>query len=409
MCADKQPKCRGVLTIKKAMIIDDEPDYLALMTEFSAHSGLASVVLNQWDAGSLPLLTDVDILFLDIHMPNKDGIDVIYELGTLGFKGGVVIMSGAESRIQEAVVKLALSLNLRYLGTLNKPFRLAQFKRLIDGYQKKVSFDRLESPFNKEEIYTLPQLTNLMKDGSIYPVYQPQVDSQTEQVTGIECLTRMEHALLGMVPPPLLISNLSKSGLIDEFTLLLITQALGECSALLEADRSFRISFNIVSTSLSKSFIEKLIGVIEQSTTLMEQIILEITETYAISLSAEALYCVAKCRAKGISLSLDDFGTGYATVKQLYDLPFNEIKIDRSFIADITNEVSNAIVQATINIGRQLHYRLIAEGVETEQQKAMIDAMGPVVIQGYYYSKPVNIKQLIQFLNKKLGHSNSVD
>ena len=107
-------------------------------------------------------------------MPYKDGIDVIYELGTVGFKGGIVLMSGAESRIREAVVKLALSLNLRYLGSLSKPFRLAQFKRLVDGYQKKINFERLDSPFKNEETYSLDQLKLMLKERSVYPVYQPK-------------------------------------------------------------------------------------------------------------------------------------------------------------------------------------------------------------------------------------------
>ena len=156
------------------MIIDDEADYLALMNEFSAHSGMQAVTLRQWDVEHLPLLDDIDILFLDIHMPYKDGIDVIYELGTVGFKGGIVLMSGAESRIREAVVKLALSLNLRYLGSLSKPFRLAQFKRLVDGYQKKINFERLDSPFKNEETYSLDQLKLMLKERSVYPVYQPK-------------------------------------------------------------------------------------------------------------------------------------------------------------------------------------------------------------------------------------------
>jgi len=390
----------------RIVAIDDEIEYLQLIEEFALMSSYECLSFNGYDNHVLKQLNDFDLIFLDIHMPNKDGIDILMELDRTGFKGGIIVLSGAEEGVVHSVLKLGNSLNLKILGHLPKPFLLRDFRNTITSFE--ISRDQSVSDSQKIDDLNVhaDHLEDYLSEKWLYPVYQPQIDPQSDKLRGLECLSRMTHPEYGNVPPPVFIEYFDKSGHIGQYTLLLIDTALNECSAILSEDPLLAISFNISASSLTQEFTNNLIELVTSNSVNTSQITLEITETFAITLSQDALYAVSKIRASGMNLSVDDFGTGYSTITQLNELPFNELKVDKSFVDDITtNSKTQSIVNATVILAKSLGLKVVAEGVETQEQLDLVKEIGCTVVQGYIYSKPLTFDQLEKYV--KHHHSKS--
>lgn len=379
----------------RIVAIDDENEYLQLIGEFASLTSIDCLTFANYDISILNQLSDNDLIFLDIHMPNKDGIDILMELDKSNFKGGIIVLSGADQGVVNSVLKLGSSLNLKILGHLPKPFLLRDFRNSITSFQQ--SQDKSVNDSRKIEDLDIhaDDFENSFANKTLYPVYQPQFDPLTGKVGGIECLSRMNHPKHGIVPPPVFIEYFDKSGNISKYTLMLIKQALSECCETLRNNSQLTISFNVSASSLTQDFTKEVIDLVSTTNIDSSQITLEITETFAIKLSQDALYAVSKIRASGMNLSVDDFGTGYSTITQLNELPFNEIKIDKSFIDDITtNNKAKKIVRATITLAKSLGLKVVAEGIETDEQLQIIKDTGYALVQGYIYSKPLNISEL---------------
>lgn len=384
------------------VVIDDEAQYLDLIGEFAQLISTKCHVFSSWsDAVTERLNTDT-LLFLDIHMPDDDGIDILMRLDKVDYQGGIVLLSGAEEGVIQSVMKLGKSLNLNILGHLSKPFMLSSFKSLIRQFEHSQQNGEYAKQHPDLDKIALSSLDVCFKNAWLYPTYQPQINPRTNRVVGMECLSRMNHPSYGQLPPNIFIEAIANQGNIGQFTELLMVQAFEECSEILARNPDMTLSFNVSSLSLDQEFTSKVLGLISEKGLDPNQITIEITETRAISLSKDALYAVSKYRAAGVNLSVDDFGTGYSTIMQLNELPFNELKIDRSFVKNITrNAKSLNIVKATVNMAKSLNMWVTAEGVETEKQLKLITDMGCESVQGFIYSKALKVEEFNQFLETR--------
>lgn len=379
--------------------IDDEPEYLDLISEFAAISSISTTTFSQWSDEILPQLNNNSLLFLDINMPKKDGIDSLMLISNAEFQGQIVLLSGADESVINSVIKLGESLSLNMFGSLAKPFTLQNFQDTITRFK-----DIKQAPLVLKEALIeldldLDYIQKCLDSNCIYPVYQPQINPKNMQVEGMECLTRFKHPTLGFIPPQNFIDELTDQNLIEDYTLLFMHKAINEVAHLLKQHQTLNISFNVSALSLNQSFTSKILKLFSEHDITASQVTIEITETSAISLSDEALYAVSKFRAQGFNLSVDDFGTGYSTFLQLNDLPFTELKVDKTFVDQvITNNKSYKIVKASIVLAEILSLKSVAEGIETEDQLAVLKEFGCNLIQGYLYSKPLEIADLEAFI-----------
>lgn len=379
--------------------IDDEPEYLNLLSEFAAISSISTVTFSQWSDEVLPQLNQDSLLFLDINMPKKDGIDSLMLISNAGFQGQIILLSGADESVINSVSKLGDSLNLNMFGTLTKPFTLQNFQDTITRYNNIKQTPEVLNEALIELDLDLDHIKDGLKHHWIYPVYQPQINPETLEIEGMECLTRFKHPKLGFIPPQNFINALTDQNLIEAYTLLFMDKAINEIAPLLKQHQGLSISFNVSALSLNRSFTSAILDMFSKHDITPSQITIEITETSAISLSDEALYAVSKFRAQGFNLSVDDFGTGYSTFLQLNDLPFTELKVDKTFVDQITtSNKSYKIVKASIVLAEILSLKSVAEGIETKEQLAILKAFGCNLIQGYLYSKPLEIEDLKNFI-----------
>ncbi|WP_045423930.1 bifunctional diguanylate cyclase/phosphodiesterase [Vibrio jasicida] len=234
---------------------------------------------------------------------------------------------------------------------------------------------------------------------SLFMVYQPQLNVNG-QVYGVEALIRWQDEELGFVPPNEFIPLAESSGLMVRLGELIIEKSLIDMARLMATSHQpIQMSINIsVKQFIQVNFVDNLLASIEKHGVAQNRITLEITENLFIEdLDKFAPIC-ERLHQLGFKISLDDFGTGYSSLSMLKALPIDEVKIDKSFVDNIEeDEKALNMVQNIIAIGKNFGMKVLAEGVETKQQRDQLAVCGCDLIQGYFYSKPLLFEALIEF------------
>lgn len=262
-------------------------------------------------------------------------------------------------------------------------------QQLQDAMRKKLSIEH--------------HLRRALEGDEIYMAFQPQI-TQGGRVCGAEALVRWNNPDLGLVPPCQFIGVAEESGLIAQIGQFIIRQSCAGFRRMFDAcgDRAAGLSLSInisVKQFLNKDFKDQLLICIAENGLRPEQVTIEITESLFIEESAVVLPLLQEIRASGVGVSLDDFGTGYSSLSTLRTLPINELKIDKSFIANICNvDQDRKMSQAIIDIGHSMSLKVVAEGIENEEQKNLLDSLGCDVYQGYYFAHPLGLDDFIAFM-----------
>jgi PAS domain S-box-containing protein/diguanylate cyclase (GGDEF)-like protein len=226
--------------------------------------------------------------------------------------------------------------------------------------------------------------------------FQPQIDLATGAYVGAEAVMRWNHPLFGTQPPGRFIDAAERSGLLLDLGERGLNSVASFARRINEKrERPLRFSINVSATEfLHRDMAEILERVMRQTGAEPAWLTLEITESMLLSDTPGVLEVIRRLRDLGVGLSVDDFGTGYSNLHRLETLPVTEIKIDRSFIGKLVESPSKmVIVRAVIDLGRALGLAVVAEGVETEAQRAMLTEMGCPIGQGYLFGAPTDEEQ----------------
>ncbi len=241
---------------------------------------------------------------------------------------------------------------------------------------------------------------------SVY--YQPIHSLESGEIQGFEALARWQHREFGLLSPDKFIPLAEEVSLIDALGEQILRKA---CSQMrfFKAD-SFAESELTLSVNLScKQFaqpnlVQKIKQILDETDFLPSRLKLEITESVFFEYKDKAVEMLFQLRDLGIEINIDDFGTGYSNLSYLMQLPISTLKIDRSFISPITEDGSNTeIVEIIVMLARNLGMKVIAEGVETKAQLEQLKKLNCEGAQGFYFSKPMNFEDVLQFLNEKTG------
>lgn len=247
------------------------------------------------------------------------------------------------------------------------------------------------------------ELRKAINQNELSMAYQPQIDTNG-CVYGFEALVRWNSPTLGYVPPNHFIPLAEASGLMPKIGRFIIETACNEIKELhLRLERPFQISINIsVRQFMDPGFLEHLLKIIEKTHMHRLSITLEVTENLFIEDIHYILPLLQQIREMGIQISMDDFGTGYSSLSMLRKLPIDELKIDKSFVDEIfENEAAAKMVQNIIAIGKNFGMHILAEGVETKEQKEILTTFGCDRFQGFYFAKPLPKEELFSFLQEK--------
>lgn len=222
--------------------------------------------------------------------------------------------------------------------------------------------------------------------------YQPQFDAQTLELVGVEALVRWLHPAKGLIPPNKFIPVAEDLGVIEELGQVIMEKACAQCVRWWgEGFQEFTLSLNISVKQLQEGCAEKVELLANELNFPVDQLEMEVTESLIMARGDGAISELEKMKASGISIAMDDFGTGHSSLAQIKKLPISKLKIDRSFVRDTPEDESDVVIVKTIiAMAKTLGLKVVAEGVETEEQKALLINEGCDDLQGYLLGRPVD-------------------
>ena len=237
-----------------------------------------------------------------------------------------------------------------------------------------------------------------LSNGEIYLAFQPKIMVQTGEIVGAEALVRWNDPVKGHIPPDLFIRQCETAGRMSQLTRFVLEEACKAGNDFEAQGLHLPIAVNISATLLhERSIVAMVADVLDKSGFDPRRLTLEITETYRISNLDLAAEIIGELKALGTKISMDDFGVGAASLEALMKLPFSELKIDRMFIAAMTNDPKAlGIVKSILQMGRDLRIIVVAEGVEDEGTLTLLRDSGCVVAQGFAISRPVRFAKLLE-------------
>jgi EAL domain-containing protein (putative c-di-GMP-specific phosphodiesterase class I)/CheY-like chemotaxis protein len=388
-----------VTSVSNILVIDDDDDICELICATAEAIGLHCTATTDPTVFFDALTPETSLIVLDLMMPEIDGVELLRLLGQRHCKAEIVLISGVGKRIIETAEELAHAHGLSSVGYLQKPFSVADLEEILRKHAKPIA-----TPVPRPRSSILVDETDLrraIERDDFVLHYQPQIDIATGNVTGLEALVRWKHPERGLIFPDDFIPRLEELGLIDELSWLVFNRGMAEiCKFADKSGVTPKLSLNVSALSLNNlKFPDTLAALIAAHGLSPERIVLEITESGLIQNLTHSLDVLARLRMKQMQLSIDDFGTGYSMMQQLRNIPATELKIDRSFVGKMhCTESDRVMVQKTIEIGHELGMKVVAEGVETEAQLDFLRANGCDIAQGYFFSRPLPVNDLLNWL-----------
>ena len=246
------------------------------------------------------------------------------------------------------------------------------------------------------------ELRKALKSGEIVPYFQPMVGIRTGKLVGFEVLARWLHPQRGTIHPDVFIPIAEQAGLIGELTETILLQAFAATASL---KKGLNISVNVSPIQLrDSSLAEEIARAAAMAAFPLHRLTIEITESALVDNLELAASIATKLKQLGVKLALDDFGTGYSSLRNLQALPFDELKVDRSFVSSmIQSRDSRKIVAAVIGLGQSLKLTTVAEGIENETQADILRWLGCDVGQGWIYGPPVAARDLTKIIDAPMS------
>lgn len=250
-------------------------------------------------------------------------------------------------------------------------------------------------------------LTQALEKDELYLQYQPIVNINTGRITGCEALVRWRHSELGIISPLDFIPTAEETGMMSDITRFVLHNAMKECATW---PKDLTISVNLSAVDFRDADVEQMVmEALAASGLSAQRLTVEITETAIIEELDGAVKALSAVREKGVNVALDDFGTGYSSLSYLHTLPFTRLKIDRSFVVDVTSNVRSQRLLANIaRLSKDLDLGVTVEGIETEEQLEIISRTANIdLVQGYLFGAPLSrtaIAEMITHLHGRPGN-----
>lgn len=385
-----------------ALVVDDDLVVLQQVKAMLDALGVSEVLtaINGVEATRVLVARggEIEVLVCDLSMPEMDGVELIRRFGETGFKGGLILISGADEKIISTVNKLAVLQGVRVLGQLQKPVSAVQLAVLLAHTEDLPAQEQQSAagPVVSREAIRAAMAAN---EFSIW--FQPKVDATSLRAVGLEALARWQLPSGKFISPDNFIPVAEREGLIGELSQMLVSIALTEAAKLYATGFPLKVAINLSGAWLNDLSLPDFILTRTRAAGLRAaDVILEVTETGVMEDLTTALDVLSRLRLKGFGLSIDDFGIGYSSFEQLGRIPFTEMKLDRSFVSKGAEDAAaRAILESSMDMAHKLNLSTVAEGVETELDLKLVRSLGCDLVQGYLIAKPMPVKDLIVWLD----------
>ncbi|WP_158220812.1 bifunctional diguanylate cyclase/phosphodiesterase [Kineosporia sp. R_H_3] len=268
-------------------------------------------------------------------------------------------------------------------------------------------YDAARDDFSRERLRIAEELRRGIDSGEIVVWYQPKVDATTGAPTGVEALVRWSHPKDGLLPPAAFLPAARRTGLMPALTRAVLAQVISDLARWRSDGLDMHAAVNVAPAELlAPAVMSDLFGMIARAGLGDGSLVIEVTEDSFLADPDRAREVIEAIGARGIEVAIDDFGTGYSSLAYLRDLPVQELKIDRSFVSDIlTNPRNEMIVRTTLELGRGLGMRTVAEGVEDEVIAERLRELGVDELQGYHFARPMPPAHLATWLVERTART----
>lgn len=366
----------------RLLVVDDQPDILDFVGQVAESVGYDVRLAN--DAKQFREAVHTfrpSLMILDLQMPQTDGIELIRELGAVGTRASILISSGMDQRVLQSAEQLGVAHGLKMAGFLQKPIMLADLEAILGQH--------LRSPRLPSE----EELRRAIDRAQLLVHYQPKCALMEGRwaVVGVEGLIRWDHPDLGLVYPDAFIPLAEKTGLIAALTDFVLQEGIRQLGLWRAQGTELDLSVNLSPHLVRElDFPDRLSELMSAHAVDNSRLTLEITETAALEDPARTRDILTRLRVKNFGLSLDDFGTGFSSLTQLYRMPFNELKVDKSLGMELhQSSEARTIVRSLVDLAHNLGLRVCTEGVETAAALQFLEVAGSDLVQGYYLGRPV--------------------
>jgi EAL domain-containing protein (putative c-di-GMP-specific phosphodiesterase class I)/DNA-binding NarL/FixJ family response regulator len=386
----------------RIVLLDDDPFMLRLLVRMLAQIGYTQVLACDNGPKALQEVSTptsaVDLVVLDINMPGMDGVEFIRQLVECKYGGSVALVSGENSRILESVEKLLHAHQLVSLGHLQKPVSLEDLKRLLEQLEPRNATRGRRALAT--QCYSAEELRVAIAHGDLVNHYQPQVTLTTGEFVGVESLVRWQHSEDGLIFPDRFISLAADHRLMPDLTRAVLGSAMKQVKAWSHAGHQVPVAVNVSMDDLTALDFPDVAAALAAAAGIDPcMVTLEVTEGQVMRQLSTALDVISRLRLKRFRLAIDDFGTGHSSLAQLRDLPFDELKVDRSFVHGASSDATlQAICSASLRMAQQLKLHVVAEGIEDQNDWNLLRDLGCDVAQGYFIARPMPAVALMEWI-----------
>jgi EAL domain-containing protein (putative c-di-GMP-specific phosphodiesterase class I) len=373
--------------------LDDDPDIGDLLQAIGANAGFAvttSTAPAAFKESARQLRPDVVVL--DLQMPGMDGVQMLRWLADEAIEAGVLLVSGMDERTIGSAEQFGTSRGLRVLGTLQKPFTAEE---MLD----KLLFARAAT-----QPLTATDLQKAIDRRELRVLYQPTIQrfaDNTWDIGAMEALVRWQHPERGVLQPDAFIAMSEREGLGRSVTDFVLQQGIEQLKGWRAARLNVGLRVNIPAILITDlDFPDRLEVILLEHEVDASDLTIEITETAMLDRHSDTFDILTRLRVKNINLAIDDFGIGYSSLTQLFQLPFNEMKIDKSLVLRVPqSKEARIMVEALVQLAHKLGLRVCAEGVETEDTLDFLTSVACDSAQGFLISRPVEsnaVRELVK-------------
>jgi EAL domain-containing protein (putative c-di-GMP-specific phosphodiesterase class I)/CheY-like chemotaxis protein len=389
-------------TMGRLLVVDDDLVQRTVIGKIGAKLGFDTLIAPSFEtAAGLLQRERFDIMTLDLSLGERDGVELLRLIADHGLHAmPIVVISGCDERILNSTRRVAEALKLSLTACLTKPLSLEGLREALHvSRQSRVAVSGSSAP----PVITRERIEAGLAKDEFSVEFQPKIDLKSGKVVGAEALARWRTPGLGTVSPAIFIPVVEQFGLMPDLTDRILACSMAEGRKLIESHPGFTIAVNVSGSLMSDLvFPERIEEALRREGIPPQSLIVEITESVAMSDVDRAMDILVRLRLKGIGAAIDDFGTGYSSLTALAKLPFNELKIDQSFVKGCESDADMMkIIDASIGLARAFNMKVVAEGIDDLRTLARIRHAGCDIGQGYLFAPSLKLDRAENWISQR--------